>query len=165
MAEDKMVMTREGMDKLEKEYRHLIDVERPDVIEALKAARAQGDLSENADYDAARNRQAEIEARITEIEHIKDIAVIVEENHPGKKIALGNLVTYKETKTGEETTVKIVGTVEADPMADPYPLISNESALGAALLGQMAGNKVMVESDQPYEVLIEKSDIDKGEKK
>jgi hypothetical protein len=62
----------------------------------LQAARAQGDLSENADYDAARNRQAQIEARITEIEHIKDIAVVVEEGKQGKKISLGNLVTYKE---------------------------------------------------------------------
>src|SRR5574344_2142088 len=117
MAEDKMIMTKDGMEKLEKEYRHLIDVERPDVIAALQAARAQGDLSENADYDAARNRQAQIEARITEIEHIKDIAVVVEEGKQGKKISLGNLVTYKEVKTGEEMTVKIVGTVEADPFA------------------------------------------------
>jgi transcription elongation factor GreA len=96
MAEDKMIMTKDGMEKLEKEYRHLIDVDRPDVIAALQAARAQGDLSENADYDAARNRQAQIEARITEIEHIKDIAVVVEEGKQGKKISLGNLVTYKE---------------------------------------------------------------------
>ena len=78
MAEEKMQMTREGLEKLEKEYRHLIEVDRPEVIEALKAARSQGDLSENADYDAARGRQAETEARILEIEHIKDIARIVD---------------------------------------------------------------------------------------
>src|SRR5574344_928486 len=135
MAEDKMIMTKDGMEKLEKEYRHLIDVERPDVIAALQAARAQGDLSENADYDAARNRQAQIEARITEIEHIRDIAVIVSEAKAGKKISLGNLVTYKSPEG--EMTVKIVGTVEADPFASPYPLISNESALGMALLGRV----------------------------
>jgi transcription elongation factor GreA len=159
MPEEKMIMTREGMDKLEKEYRHLIDVERPDVIEALTAARAQGDLSENADYDAARNRQAQIEARITEIEHIKDIAVVVEESKAGKKISLGNIVTYKD-KDGE-TTVKIVGTVEADPFATPYPLVSNESPLGEALLGQIPGNKVTVESDEPYEIEIEKAEVAK----
>lgn len=157
MAEEKMVMTREGMDKLEKEYRHLIDIDRPDVIDALTAARAQGDLSENADYDAARNRQAQIEARITEIEHIKDIAVIVEDTvKQGKKISLGNVVTFKSAEG--EMTVKIVGTVEADPFAEPYPLVSNESPLGEALLGQTAGSKVTVESDEPYEVEILKAE-------
>ena len=160
MAEDKMIMTKDGMEKLEKEYRHLIDVERPDVIAALQAARAQGDLSENADYDAARNRQAQIEARITEIEHIKDIAVVIEEGKQGKKISLGNLVTFKEDD-GSESIVKIVGTVEADPFAKPYPLVSNESALGIALIGQVAGNKITVESDQPYEIEIEKVEVAK----
>ena len=72
MAEEKMILTQDGIEKLKAEYRRLIDVDRPDVIEALKAARAQGDLSENADYDAARDRQAKIESRITEIEHIME---------------------------------------------------------------------------------------------
>lgn len=131
-------------------------MERPEVIEALKAARAQGDLSENADYDAARNRQAEIEARITEIEHIKDIAVIADEDRQSKKISLGNIVTYQEIATGETLKVKIVGTVEADPMAVP-PLISNESALGTALIGQAVGAKVLVESElNPYEIAVQK---------
>jgi transcription elongation factor GreA len=159
MAEEKMIMTPEGMEKLEKEYRHLIDVERPDVIEALRQARAQGDLSENADYDAARNRQAEIEARITEIEHIKDIAVVVEATKAGKKIFLGNVVTFKGPD-GEES-VKIVGTVEADPMATPIPLISNESALGTALIGRIPGEKVVVECDEPYEIEILKAETGK----
>jgi transcription elongation factor GreA len=161
MAEEKMIMTRDGMDKLMKEYRHLIDQERPEVIEALKAARSQGDLSENADYDAARNRQAEIEARITEIEHIKDIAVLVEEGKQGKKITLGNIVSYKEANHAQMERVKIVGTVEADSMAEPYPFISNESALGQALIGQVVGTKVLVESDTPYEITIEKVDVDR----
>jgi transcription elongation factor GreA len=156
MAEDKMIMTRAGMEKLEKEYRHLIDVERPDVIEALKQARSQGDLSENADYSAARDRQAEIEARIAEIEHIKDIAQVVETPKGGKKIFLGNLVTYKDADG--ENTVKIVGTVEADPMAKPYPLISNESALGMALVGHIPGEKVIVECEEPYEIEIVKAE-------
>jgi transcription elongation factor GreA len=160
MAEEKMIMTREGMDKLEKEYRHLIDEERPDVIEKLKAARAQGDLSENADYDAARNLQAQIEARITEIEHIKDIASVIDENKTGKKIFIGNLVTYKEVATGEEETIRIVGTVEADPLAAPA-LISNESALGQALVGRVPGETVTVESDDPYEIQIIKAQVAK----
>ena len=134
MVESKMILTQDGLEKLKVEYRNLIDVERPDVIESLKAARAQGDLSENADYDAARDRQAKIESRITEIEHIMDIAVIVDESKVGKKIFLGNIVTYIDKTDNSTNVVKIVGTVEADPMAEPYPLISNESALGKALM-------------------------------
>ncbi len=172
MAEEKIMMTPEGKEKLEKEYRHLIDVERPEVIEALKAARSQGDLSENADYDSARNRQAEIEARITEIEHIRDVAVLVVVTPSpaseakakgkivapeGKAITLGNVVTVKN-QDGTSFQVKLVGTVESDPMADPA-LISNESPLGMALLGHVAGDKVLVESDAPHEVTIEKVEV------
>ena len=159
MAEEKMQMTREGLEKLEKEYRHLIEVDRPEVIEALKAARSQGDLSENADYDAARGRQAEIEARILEIEHIKDIARIVDsgKGSKGKKINLGHVVTYTEIESGEKTTVKLVGTVEANATAMPYPLISNESALGKALIGKTPGDDVMVESLTPYKIHIDEA--------
>lgn len=153
MAEEKIVMTQEGLNKLEAEYRHLLDVERPEVIEALQAARAQGDLSENADYDAARARQAEIEARIAEIEHIKDIVEIASTGS-NKQISIGYLVTYKEKETGEERTIQLVGSIEADAMAEPYPLISNESALGMALIGSSVGESKMVESVEPYEIKI-----------
>lgn len=153
MAEEKIVMTQEGLNKLEAEYRHLLDVERPEVIEALQAARAQGDLSENADYDAARARQAEIEARIAEIEHIKDIVEIASTGS-NKQISIGYLVTYKEKETGEERTIQLVGSIEADAMAEPYPLISNESALGMALIGSSVGESKMVESIEPYEIKI-----------
>lgn len=160
MVEEKMMMTREGMEKLEKEYRHLIDVDQPENTEALALARSQGDLSENADYDAARNRQAEIAARIAEIEHIKDIAVIaVEGAKAGKKIALSSVVTYKDPDG--EMMAKVVGTVEADPLAKPYPLVSNESALGMALLGHVVGDKVTVECEEPYEIEIMKVEIGK----
>lgn len=161
MAEQKMVMTREGMDKLEKEYRHLIDVERPETIEQLKQARSQGDLSENADYDAARNKQAQVESRISEIEHIKDIAVIIAEAKPGKKINLGYYVTYKDLSDNSVNTIKVVGTIEADPLATPYPLISDQSELGKALMGQTAGDKVVVESQDPYEIEIQKAELGK----
>lgn len=159
MAEEKIQMTREGLEKLEKEYRRLLEVDRPEVIEALKAARAQGDLSENADYDAARNRQAEIEARIAEIEHIKDIARIVDEGKgsKAKKINLGYLVTYTEKASGEKTTVKLVSTVEANPMAKPFPLVSNESALGKAVIGKNTGDDAVVESQTPYEIHIDEA--------
>ncbi|OPZ34186.1 MAG: Transcription elongation factor GreA [Tenericutes bacterium ADurb.BinA155] len=161
MAEEKMILTQDGIDKLKAEYRRLIDVDRPDVIEALKAARAQGDLSENADYDAARDRQAKIESRITEIEHIMDIAVIVDESKVGKKIFLGNIVTYIDKSDNSTNVVKIVGTVEADPMAEPYPLISNESALGKALMGEIPGKVVTVQSEDPYEIEIVKAELSK----
>ena len=161
MAEEKMILTQDGIEKLKAEYRRLIDVDRPDVIEALKAARAQGDLSENADYDAARDRQAKIESGITEIEHIMDIAVIVDESKVGKKIFLGNIVTYIDKSDNSTNTIKIVGTVEADPMAEPYPLISNESALGKALMGEIPGKVVTVQSEEPYEIEIVKAELSK----
>lgn len=152
MAEEKISMTREGMEKLDKEYRHLLDVERPEVIEALQAARAQGDLSENADYDAARQRQSEIEARITEIEHIRDLAVIVEtKSKGGNKISLDCIVTYESE--GATLKVKIGSTIEADPMAE-LPIISNESPLGKALLGKEEGDTVLVETAKPYHLTI-----------
>lgn len=153
MAEEKIVMTREGMDKLEKEYRDLIDNQRPEVIEELKLARSQGDLSENADYDAARNKQAQIEARIKEIEHIKDIASIIGEGKGGKKINLGYTVKYKKVATGEEITVRLVGTIEANPFAVP-PSISDQSAIGKALIDHSIGDKVLVEAASTYEIEI-----------
>lgn len=160
MAEDKIIMTPEGMKKLEEEYRHLIDVERPEVIEQLVQARSQGDLSENADYDAARNKQAQIERRIAEIEHIRDNAVIVEAQTAGKKINLGYLVEIRDEK-GNQMAVRIVGTIEADPFAEP-PSVSDQSALGKALIGHSAGEKVLVESEEPYEVEILKAELYKN---
>ena len=160
MAEDKIIMTPEGMKKLEEEYRHLIDVERPEVIEQLVQARSQGDLSENADYDAARNKQAQIERRIAEIEHIRDNAVIVEAQAAGKKINLGYLVEIRDEK-GNQMAVRIVGTIEADPFAEP-PSVSDQSALGKALIGHSAGEKVLVESEEPYEVEILKAELYKN---
>lgn len=158
MAEDKMILTPQGYQKLQEEYRHLIDVERPDVTEAIKEARAQGDLSENSEYDAARERQAKIESRILEIEHIFDIAEIVdtsktEKKHEGK-IYLENFVTYKDLSEDEVHTIKLVSTVEADALAEPYPLVSNESPLGKAIMGQVVGAQVAVESAEPYSIEI-----------
>jgi len=161
MAEKAIEMTQEGLEKLRKELDKLVHVDREEVIEALKMARSQGDLSENADYDAARNRQAEIEARISEIEHILDIAVVKDSKTKTKKINIGHIVEYKEVATGEVNTIKIVGTVEASPMAEPMPLISNQSALGAAVIGHEPGEVVMVESMKPYEIEILSAKHDK----
>ncbi len=157
MAEEKIIMTREGMEKLEKEYRHLLDVERPEVVEQLVQARSQGDLSENADYDAARNRQAQIERRISEIEHIKDHAEVIESRAGNKKINLGNLVDYVDEE-GNNLQVRIVGTIEANPFAE-IPSVSDQSALGRSLIGHVVGDKVIVECDVPYEIEIKKVSV------
>jgi Transcription elongation factor len=90
-----------------------------------------------------------------------DIAVIVDESKVGKKIFLGNIVTYIDKSDNSTNTIKIVGTVEADPMAEPYPLISNESALGKALMGEIPGKVVTVQSEEPYEIEIVKAELSK----
>ena len=143
MAEEKIEMTQAGLDEVEKKYRYLLDVERKEVLEALVAAREQGDLSENADYTAAK--------------HIKDVAVIIStSNKSGKKINIGHTVDYREVKTGEECKVKVVGTVEVDPLASKtqIPYISGRSALGAALIGHEVGDIVRVECNSPYDIEI-----------
>ena len=142
---DKIVLTKAGKEKLEKELRELIDHTREEVKRQLTEARAQGDLSENADYDAARNRQAEVEGRIKEIENILSNAeVIDDENKSGKKgnkVALGSVVTIKFLETGKEGKYMIVGTVESDPFNNK---ISNACPLGEALIGKVVGDVVDV---------------------
>ncbi len=159
MAEKKYILTKEEREQLEKEYRDLLDVQRPDIIQKLALARSQGDLSENADYDAARDRQSQIEGRINEIEAIFNNSVSAEEASSGKKgshISIGDIVTYLDKVEDEEVTVKIVGNIGADPMAKPYPTVSNESPIGRALLGQTEGKIVTVDSNEPYEIEIVK---------
>ncbi|MFA6667537.1 MAG: transcription elongation factor GreA [Bacilli bacterium] len=152
--EKDLVLTKEGVEQLNKEYRNLIDVQRPDVIEALKNARAMGDLSENADYDAARNRQAEVEARIKEIESILANAKIVEEKK-GRTINISNTVKFKDLSSGEIIEVKIVSSIESDPLNNPKHMkVSNECSLGVALIGKKAGDKVTVRAVEPYDIEI-----------
>ena len=148
----KIELTKEGSEKLQKEYRHLIDIERPEVIEQLTVARAQGDLSENADYDAARNRQAEIEARIKEIENILANAKIIDgSTKSGKIVALGSVVEIKDLSDDSIATYTIVGTVEANPIKG---LISNVSPLGHAIVGKRVGDECVVRVAQEYKVQI-----------
>ena len=149
---NKIELTREGEEKLQKEYRHLIDIDRPEVIEQLQFARAQGDLSENADYDAARNRQAEIEARISEIENILANAKIIDSSSKnGKIVSLGSTVEIKDLSDNSVATYTIVGTVEANPIEG---LISNVSPLGHAIVGKRVGDECVVRVAQEYKVLI-----------
>ena len=149
---NKIELTKEGEEKLQKEYRHLIDIDRPEVIEQLQVARAQGDLSENADYDAARNRQAEIEARISEIENILANAKIIDSSSKnGKIVSLGSTVEVKDLSDNTVATYTIVGTVEANPIQG---LISNVSPLGHAIVGKRVGDECVVRVAQEYKVVI-----------
>ena len=152
MSVNKVELTKEGAEKLEKELRHLIDIDRPECIEALQAARAQGDLSENADYDAARTKQAEIENRIKEIENIlANVKIIAEKTKATKTVVLGSTVTILDLSDNKEATYTIVGTVEANPMKG---LISNVSPLGRAIVDKAVGDEVVVHVAQEYRVRI-----------
>lgn len=130
MKEEVYKLTEEGKAKLEFEREDLISVQRPRNIEALKEARAQGDLSENADYDAARNEQARIEGRVLEIENVLKNCVIIEaEKHPGY-VEVGKKVKVEFVGLGKIEEYTIVGTIEADPFENK---ISDASPIGVEL--------------------------------
>ena len=148
----KVFLTQEGYDEIKNELDNLINVKRPENIIAIKEARALGDLSENADYDAARNEQAEIEVRIKKLEHIIENAEIIEEVATDE-VALGTTVkiAYVDDEDDAEE-YKIVGSQEADPFESK---ISNESPIAKALMGHKVGDTVSVESPNGnYEVKI-----------
>ena len=150
MAE-KTKLTKAGYKKLEDELRYLIDVARDEVKRELAEARAQGDLSENADYDAARGKQAEVEARIKEIEAILNNAEVLEENSKSNKVGLGSKVTVKFIEMNKEAEYMIVASIESDPFNGK---ISSSCALGEAILGKSIGDIVEVKAIKPYKVEI-----------
>lgn len=146
MADDnkKIVLTYEGLKKLEDELENLKVVRRKEVAAKIKEARGQGDLSENAEYDAAKEEQAEIEARIITIEKmLRNAEVIDEEEISTGKVNIGNKVKLYDKKFDEEVEYTIVGSAEADPSMGK---ISNESPLGMALLGHSVGDIIDVEA-------------------
>ncbi len=143
--EKKIILTREGYNNLEEELQNLKVVRRKDVAAKIKEARAQGDLSENAEYDAAKEEQAEIESRIVTIENMfRNAEVIDEEDLNTGKVNLGNKVKLWDEEFEEEVEYTIVGPAEADPAS---ARISNESPLGIALLGHSIGE--IVENKAP----------------
>lgn len=150
MAEEKkIILTSAGLASLEEELENLKVVRRKEVAAKIKEARAQGDLSENAEYDAAKEEQAEIEARIATIEKMfRNVEVIDEDDLNTGKVNLGNKVTVYDEEFEEEITYTIVGPAEADP-ADFK--LSNESPLGMALMGHAVGD--VVENNAPDGVL------------
>ena len=140
-SDKEIYLTSEGFLKLEEELDNLKKVERPDVINAIKEARALGDLSENAEYSSARERQAKLEARIKEIEYTLEHATIIENNNDGK-VKVGSVITI-EYDDGETEEYSIVGTNEADPFENK---ISNESPIAISLMGKKEGEIAQVES-------------------
>jgi len=144
-------LTQEGLDELKKELDELINIKRPENVQAIKEARALGDLSENAEYDAARNEQAQIEARIKQLEKMLENVSIIEDVTTDK-VTIGNTVSIKYVDDDEEDEYKIVGSQEADPFESK---ISNESPIAKALFDHKVGDIVTVESPNgSYEVEI-----------
>ncbi len=134
-------LTKEGVEKLRAELEELKDVKRPEIVKQLQEARAQGDLSENADYDAAREAQARTEARIKEIENILDNHKIIRVTSNDDKVNIGKTVKIKFVEKNKEATYKLVGTIEANPAQN---LISIESPVGKSVLGAAVGDQVSV---------------------
>lgn len=144
MAEKKNLMTYEGLKKLEDELQDLKVYKRKEVAQKIKEAREQGDLSENAEYDAAKDEQRDIEARIEEIEKILKNAEVADDDSANKGTAnLGCNVTVIDMEFDEELEFKLVGSTEAKSLENR---ISNESPLGRALIGKQAGDVVEVDT-------------------
>lgn len=142
--EKKNLMTYAGLKKLEDELHELKVVRRKEVAEKIKEAREQGDLSENAEYDAAKDEQRDIEARIEELEAIlKNAEVVVEDEADTEKINVGCKVLVYDEEFEEEVEFKIVGSTEANSLQGK---ISNESPLGKALIGSKVGDEISVEA-------------------
>ncbi len=145
MAENKKnILTYAGLKKLEDELQDLKVVRRQEVAQKIKEAREQGDLSENAEYDAAKDEQRDIEARIEELEKIlKNVEVVVEDEIDLDKINVGCRVKVYDVEYDEEMEFAIVGSTEANSLENK---ISNESPVGKALLGKKVGDTVKVET-------------------
>ena len=144
MAEKKTILTYAGLRTLEEELEYLKVVRRKEVATKIREAREQGDLSENAEYDAAMDEQRDIEARIEEIQKIlKNAEVVVEDEVDLDKINVGCVVLLYDKEFEEEVEYQIVGSTEANSLAGK---ISNESPLGTALIGKKVGDDIEVEA-------------------
>lgn len=155
MPKKEILLTSEGFLELETELNELKNVRRPKVIEAIKDARSQGDLSENADYDAARAEQAEVEGRIKELEYMLENAKIIQKES-SHIVGLGSTVTISYVDDADEEVYSIVGSMEADPFENK---ISNESPLGKAIIGKKQGDVLDVSSPTgSYQIKIVKVD-------
>ena len=155
MATKETQITAEGLKKLEEELAQRKGPIREEIVERLKEARAQGDLSENSEYDQAKEDQGKNESRIVELELMIKTAVIIDTSSSGKEgiVSLGCTVILKDVGTGEEETYTVVGTTEADPFNNK---ISNESPVGTAILGKKIHDVVVANTpagELSYEIL------------
>ena len=140
---EEILLTKEGYEEVVAEHENLVAVRRKEVAEKLKEAIAQGDLSENADYDAAKNEQAELEERIYKLENMIRKAKIIDDSElAGDQVTVGLTVKVLDIDENDEDEFTIVGSAEADPFEGK---ISNESLVGKALLGKKEGDEVAVE--------------------
>lgn len=152
--ENKVYITEEGLEKLKAELDDLKNVKRPEIIQSLKEARALGDLSENAEYDAARTAQTECEARIQELEHMIENVEIISDQVKKDKVGVGSTVTIEYVDDNEEETYTIVGSKEVDLDNNK---ISNESPIAQAILGGKVGEiKSVTSPGGTYDVKIVK---------
>ena len=139
---EEILLTQEGYDKIVAEHEELVAVKRKEISERLKEAISYGDLSENAEYDAAKNEQAELEERILKLENmIRKATIINEEEMSSDRVRVGLTVLVQDVETGEEMDFTIVGSTEADPFEGR---ISNESEVGKNLLGKQKGETVQI---------------------
>lgn len=159
---EEILLTQEGFDKLEAERDELVSVKRKEVSERLKEAISYGDLSENAEFDAARNEQAELEEKIHKLENIiRNAKIINEEELSGDTANVGLVVKVKNLDTKEIELFELVGATESDPFSEPAK-ISNESPMGKAMIGKKKGEKFNVETPDG-EMAYKIQDINKAE--
>lgn len=140
---EEILLTKEGFDKIVGELDELVSVRRKEVAERIKEAISYGDISENSEYDSAKNEQAELENRINKLENMVRKAKIIDENEiASDRVSVGLKVKVREKTTGEEVEYSIVGSTEADPFEGK---ISNESLVGSALLGKKKGDEMEIQ--------------------
>ena len=152
MAEQQFIMTQKGYDEAVERLKYLQTVKRQEIVERIAEARSHGDLSENAEYDAARNEQAANEGEIVDLDYKIKNAVILEANSDTSYVHIGSKVTVYDEEMDEEETYEITGTTESNPMENK---ISNESPVGKALLKHKVGDVVKVLApDGEYRLVI-----------
>ncbi|ENY68500.1 Transcription elongation factor greA(Transcript cleavage factor greA) [Metamycoplasma auris 15026] len=153
MEDNKHYLTKEGLEQYKKRLIYLQEEARPAVIEEIKEARNQGDLSENAEYDAARDKQAAIENEILQIQNILENVIIIDEDNLGTHIVkIGSTVKLLDLKTNKVISVTIVGALDADPFNNK---ISNSSPLARAILSHKVDEVLEVDAPKKYKVKIE----------
>ncbi len=141
MGKQEIILTPEGLQKLQEELEQLKSIARPEIAERIRQAKSFGDISENSEYDTAKAEQAQIEGRIENLQYILQTAVIADTNAHDGHVVVGSEVRLKDSATGEEVQYHIVGAMEADPAE---MRISNRSPLGEALMGHIAGDSITV---------------------